>query len=397
MACERLKLETVDGEIDVPKTDLVSLEVELDTELASMFRLRLAIRQQRDGSWTYLDEEQFLPWMPMRITGGFDNGAEELLSGYITHVKPDFPRNSAQCSLEIWGMDGSVLMDREERLYAWPNETDSAIAAKIFSQHGLSPEVTDTGARHDDTISTIIQRETDMQFLKRLALRNGFECYVEDGTGFFRRPQVNADPQPVLAVHFGRETSVNRFSLEVNALAPTNVTMFQVDRANKEILEETARVGRQKALGAIRAADVLTPGVAPGRVYVSMNAATNAAEMAALCQELFHQAEWFVTAEGEIDGKRYNHVLKPHGTVTIKGVGATYSGVYYVTHVTHTFTPKGYTQFFRAKRNALMPTGLEDFAGTGRPKPNPFLTSKPNPFLTSKPNPFLTSKPNPFL
>jgi hypothetical protein len=57
--------------------------------------------------------------------------------------------------------------------------------------------------------------------------------------------------------------------------------------------------------------------------------------------------------------------------------------------VTHTFTPKGYTQLFRAKRNALMPTGLEDFAGIGRPKPNPFLTSKPNPFLTSKPNPFL--------
>ena len=90
MAYERFTLETVDGEMDVPKTDLVSLEVELDTELASMFRLRLAIRQQRDGSWTYLDEERFRPWMPMRITGGFDTGTEELLSGYITHVKPDF-------------------------------------------------------------------------------------------------------------------------------------------------------------------------------------------------------------------------------------------------------------------------------------------------------------------
>ena len=47
MECERFMLETVDGEVNVPKTDLVSLEVELDTELASMFRLRLAISQQR--------------------------------------------------------------------------------------------------------------------------------------------------------------------------------------------------------------------------------------------------------------------------------------------------------------------------------------------------------------
>ena len=380
MAYECFTLETVDGELDVPKTDLLSLEVELDTGLASMFRLRLAIRQQRDGSWTYLDEERFRPWMPIRISGGFDTGTEELLSGYVTHVKPDFSRSGAECSLEIWGMDQSVLMDREERLYAWPNERDSAIAAKIFSQHGLLPVVTDTEARHDDKISTIIQRETDMQFLKRLALRNGFECYVEGGIGFFRPPRVIADPQPVLAVHFGDDTNVNEFSLEVNALAPTNVTMFQVDRTNKKLLEETASEGQQKALGAVRAAALLPFAITPGRVYVSMNAATGKTEMDTLCQELFHQAEWFVTAEGEIDGNRYSHVLKPHGTVTIKGVGETHSGVYYVTHVTHNFTPKGYTQFFRAKRNALMPTGAEDFTG---------LVSKPNPFLTSKPNPFL--------
>jgi hypothetical protein len=86
--------------------------------------------------------------------------------------------------------------------------------------------------------------------------------------------------------------------------------------------------------------------------------------MAALCQGLFHEVEWFVTAEGEIAGNQYGHVLKPRGTVTIKGVGETYSGIYYVIHVTHSFTSNGYTQSFRAKRNALMPTGTEDFAAS---------------------------------
>jgi hypothetical protein len=84
--------------------------------------------------------------------------------------------------------------------------------------------------------------------------------------------------------------------------------------------------------------------------------------MAALCQGLVDEGAWFVTVEGEIAGNQYGHILRPRGTVTIKGVGATYSGVYYVTHVTHTWTPGGYTQFFRAKRNALMPTGTENFA-----------------------------------
>jgi phage protein D len=387
MEYERFIIETADGEVDVPRTDLISLEVELDSELASMFRLRLAIRQQRDGTWTYLDEERFRIWKPITITAGFDTGAETLISGYITHVRPAFDPDPAQCTLEIWGMDGSVLMDREEKLFAWPNAKDSDIAAQIFNRYGFSslPEdpkfIEDTEVTHEEEVSTILQRETDMQFLKRLALRNGFECYVEGTRGYFRKPQVGTNPQPVLAVHFGEETNVNRLSIEVNALTPANVTMFQVDLTSKGVPQAAATNGQQSvdqtskgvllaeattsqqpALGATRS--FVPAGMAQGQMYISMNVTTGYREMAALCQGLFHEAEWFVTAEGEIAGNQYGHVLKPRGTVTIKGVGETYSGIYYVTHVTHTFTSSGYTQSFRAKRNALMPTGKENFAAS---------------------------------
>jgi phage protein D len=361
--------------------------VELDSELASMFRLRLAIRQQRDGTWTYLDEPCFRIWKPITVTAGFNTGAEELISGYITHVTPAFEPDPAECTLEIWGMDGSVLMDRKEKLFAWPNAKDSTIAAQIFNRYGFAslPEdpkfIEDTQVIHEEEVSTILQRETDMQFLKRLALRNGFECYVEGTTGYFRKPQVGANPQPVLAVHFGEETNVNRLSIEVNALTPANVTMFQVDLTSKGapqaagtngqqpadqtsagVLQAEATTSQQPALGATRS--FVPAGIVQGQMYVSMNVTTGYREMVALCQGLFHEAEWFVTAEGEIAGNQYGHVLKPRGTVTIKGVGETYSGIYYVTHVTHTFTSSGYTQSFRAKRNALMPTGKENFAAS---------------------------------
>jgi phage protein D len=368
MECERFILETADGELDVPRTDLINLEVELDNELASMFRLRLAIRQQRNGTWSYLDEERFRIWKPITVTAGFDTGAEALISGYITHVKPAFDPDPTQCTLEIWGMDGSVLMDREQKLFAWPNAKDSDIASQIFDLYGFASvpkdteAIEDTQVRHNEVVSTILQRETDIQFLKRLALRNGFECYVEGTTGYFRKPQMGATSQPVLAVHFGEETNVNRLSIEVNALTPANVTMFQVDLTSKGTLEAAATTSQQPALGATRS--FLPAGIAEGQMYVSMNVTTGFPEMAALCQGLLHEAEWFVTAEGEIAGNQYGHVLKPHGTVTIKGVGETYSGIYYVTHVTHTFTSSGYTQSFRAKRNALMPTGTENFAAS---------------------------------
>jgi hypothetical protein len=141
--------------------------------------------------------------------------------------------------------------------------------------------------------------------------------------------------------------------------------MFQIDRTSKEVLETTVTTSQQPALGATRS--FLPAGIAQGQMYISMNVTTGLPEMVALCQGLFHEAEWFVTAEGEIAGNQYGHVLKPHGTVTIKGVGETYRGIYYVTHVTHTFTSSGYTQSFRAKRNALMPMVKENFAVSPAP------------------------------
>jgi phage protein D len=365
MEHENFSIEIEGEEVDDLYPDLVSLEVELDDELASMFRMRIAILQQPDGLWTYLDDERFRLWKQVTITAGFESGAEELISGYITHMKPYFDPDPSQCILEIWGMDASVLMDREEKLKDWPNKKDSDIVSEIFNLYGLTPEVEDTEVIHDEAVSTVIQRETDMQFLKRLALRNGFECYVEGTTGYFRTPQVDASPQPVLAVRFGSETNVSRFSIEVNALTPANVAMFQVDRTNKEILDASAETSQQTTLGDTDAAGVLACGMEPGQVYISMNAATGNPEMVALCQGLFHEGEWFVAGEGEIAGNRYGHVLKPRATVTIKGTGETYSGVYYVFHVTHSFTSEGYTEFFRVKRNAIMPSGSEDFSAAG--------------------------------
>lgn len=363
MAHENLILE-IDGD---PATDLypdlIGLDVELDDELAGMFRLRLAIRQQPDGLWTHLDEERLRIWKEVVIGVGFEDGVEDLFTGTITHVKPDFGPDRAACTLEIWGMDRSVLLDREEKLKAWPNKKDSDIAAEIFDLYALTPEVEDTEVVHDEAVSTIIQRETDMQFLKRLALRNGYECYVEGETGYFRPPQVDAAPQPVLAVHFGGETNVNRFAIEVDALRPANVTMYQVDRANKEILTALAESSQRTALGDTTYADLLATGMARGRIVIGANGATGLAEMNALAQGLLEEAEWFVTGEGEVAANQYGHVLRPRGLVAIKGIGASYSGIYYVTHVTHTFDGDGYVQSFQVKRNAILPTGAEDFAG----------------------------------
>ena len=55
--------------------------------------------------------------------------------------------------------------------------------------------------------------------------------------------------------------------------------------------------------------------------------------------------------------------------VTIKGAGESFSGLYYVTRVRHTFTTDGYTQYFAGYRNAIGLTGQESFAAATLPIP----------------------------
>jgi phage protein D len=364
MKNERFIITIQGQEISDIYPNLIDLAVEMDDELAGMFRMRIALVLQTDGIWTHLDDKRLSLWNKVTISAGFfEDGQEEVMTGYITHLKPQFEPDSSQCILEIWGMDGSALMDREEKLKAWPNKKDSDIVTEILSNYGFTPKVDNTETVHEEAISTIIQRETDMQFLKRLALRNGFECFIDGMKGYFRKSPLATNPQSTLAVHFGKESNVERFTIEVNALTPSKISMFQTDRINKTVLDTTTDSSQQRALGKTDTKKLLNTEKHPGQLYLSRTMTVGQSEMEALCQGIFHQAEWFVTGEGEVAGNKYGHVLKPRSTVTIKGIGETYSGIYYVSHVTHTFSEAGYTQHFRVKRNGLHLTGREQFSG----------------------------------
>src|SRR5918997_4027497 len=105
MLTERFKVEIDAEEITDVYEHLVRLEVELDEELPGMFRLRLPLALQKDGSWTFLDDERFRAWKLVVISAGFDGDVEELITGYITHVRPAFELDPTQCVLEVWGLD----------------------------------------------------------------------------------------------------------------------------------------------------------------------------------------------------------------------------------------------------------------------------------------------------
>ncbi len=341
--------------------DIIQLEVELDREAAAVFNLNLPLKLDGNGKWSYVDEEVLAPWAEVEIHAGFENDMVEIFRGFITHIVPSFDLDLSKSFLAIRGMDVTVKMDAQEKLKAWPNRKDSDIAREIFSEYNLEPVVADTKTTHEETISTILQRETDIRFLKRLARRNGFECYVEAGKGFFQPPDFKRHADRVLAIQFEEQSNLTSFKATVNATRPLTAKMVQLDPLTREERVISAEQVDWQALGKTSALEQFPQSELTGLQMVRNGVAAQPQQMLALCQALVNENAWFVEVEGEIEANLYGAVLKPRQVVTLKGVGERFSGQYYLTRVRHKLSPFGYTMTFRALRNGLGVIGTERF------------------------------------
>lgn len=355
--------------------DLLEVVVEDNGALADIFNIRLAISPLQSGEWKYVYDDTFFLFNRVLIKAWFDNGVSEvLIEGYITTVSTHFDAEEGKSYLEIQGMDPTVLMNLQEKAKAWPDKKDSEIAKTILNEYGFDPVVEDTTTIHNEKDFTVMQKGTDMQFLRNLAQRNGFECYVETdskgmATGYFRRPVLNETPQKELSIRFGKESSLVYLKSHVDSLKPLAVGAVQIDIKAKETKSEIAKIPGLEKLGKNALPELIRTrllSLLPASdVPISNIRLTNQQPVSILkssSQAVLDEGSWFVSVQGEIDSVAYQSILKAKRTVIVKGAGKVFSGKYYVTKVSHIFTKeKKYVQRFEARRNALEPDGREKF------------------------------------
>ncbi|MFZ0707156.1 MAG: contractile injection system protein, VgrG/Pvc8 family [Candidatus Korobacteraceae bacterium] len=378
--------------------DVVSLMVEENTATAGTFHLQLSTRLQSDGSWTYLDDDRLALFNAVTIKVGFtqggglaaalgsllgggsgDDGLKTVFDGYVTNVDLDLDSDPDHTFLDVSGMDTSVLMSLEEKIATWPNLADSDIVQAIVAGYGV-PITSDTTATvHQDTDTTIVQRATDIQFVRDLAQRNGLEFYFEtDDSGainaYFRAPQLSGTPQPDLAIQFGDQSNLKHFSAHLNGQRPLNIKATQMDVSANSPNSAQVSDTQLSELGASDASTLIggplgslvTPKDAPAQMLVLGPPTSDATELQTIAQAVRDEAGWLITASGEINSDAYQSVLRPHRLVLVKGAGKSYSGKYYVTQVVHEINHQGdYLQKFEARRNARDLDGSEQFGSSG--------------------------------
>jgi phage protein D len=345
-----------------------SVEVETHYRMADILRLTLRIEQKNDGSgWIVADDNVFprLANLTLLVTIGA-SVPSVLIDAYVVEAGATFSDDPGGSEFTVVAMDGTVLMNLEEKVRRWPDMSDSTIATVIFGEYGMLPIVDNTQPTRTAADTTVTQRDTDIRFLRHLAERNGFELFLSPTfvpgvvEGHFHAPSLDLPPQGVLSIAMGDQTNVQRLDATYEMVRPTTAAASGVDARTLDDQAGDAASADETGLGD----RALLNGDRPRRVRLRPAGLAETGELQILAQAATNRSAWAVTVKGELDTAVYGDILDTAKNVAVRGAGEEFSGYYYVQSVLHRFTAEGHTQSFTLSRNALALTGAEVFVPT---------------------------------
>jgi hypothetical protein len=379
-------------------TAVDSLEVEENMELPGAVQLTLPVARTDAGDLTYVSDARFQPLVNLAVVvapgdgaagggaaaalagaasalgggGGGGAGPQCIFDGYILSHKLHLETGNANSTLIVWGQDASWLMNLEEKVKEWTDVTDADVSAAVFGDYGVTPaddNQSDDSPSHTEQGHSLMQRGTDIQFLRTLARRNGKLCRVTCAdkpgkrTGYFAKPKLDGDPAAVLTVGDLESWTVNALDLSWDATQPTAVTARQALFTDSNGATADTSDSGLTLLGDRKLADFTGK---PMTVLLSAPV-DSAGELALRAASLLREAGWFVRCEGEADVARLGAVLRAGAVVRIDGIGALHSGKYLVWSVRHMITADSHKMRFVLVRNAVGPApgggGLGGLAG----------------------------------
>jgi phage protein D len=347
-----------DGFYDV----LAKLEVEENADLPDALSLQLPVAAAH-GELTWVGNDRIGPYANIAVVVTPDGGDPQcIFDGYVLSNRVHMPAGPADATVDVWGQDASVLMGLEEKVREWSGMTDAAVANQIFgSYHGVTPapdntrEVTPV---HAEDEHTLMQRGSDIAFLRRLARRTGRWCRVlGTGTtgqrvGYFALPSLTAAPAITINLNDPAKSSVPVLDFSWDIARPTSVLARQASLTDAD----RNGVGADTADSGLPALDARAlEDFAGRRSSMILTAAADTAELPGRARSVLREAGWFARCEGTADIAVLKQVLRVGSVVAVEGVGALLSGAYLVWSVRHTITTQDHAMAFVLVRNAVGP------------------------------------------
>lgn len=319
----------IDGQ-DLLRAGAQITELSVDNDLAGADQFSFTINNPynpHSGSFEWLDNQMIINDKNVVIKMGYADRLEQMIYGIITSVKASFAANGGS-QLQVSGYDLSFSMMKGKKSRSWNNKKDSDVVQDVVNVYGFSPvNTTDTKI----VFPQIKQdKESDFDFIKKLADRNGFEFSVFDNSFSFAPPPVK--PDKVAVLHYGK--TLSSFSPEITTtdqVSEVKVTGWDA-KTKKEIIGSAKSNTPESGNAVIE--EVRKP------VYTKAEADTLAASILA---EIMRGR---VKGSGECLGLP---LLKPGLGIELAGLGKMFSKVYYLEKTTHSMGTSGYKTTFNAR------------------------------------------------
>jgi phage protein D len=211
------------------------------------------------------------------------------------------------------------------------------------------------------TVEALNQNSTDIRFLLKRAQANGFEIIFRDGKLYFGDMRLDAETQPTILVYAGADTNCISFNIQDDGHKPDKVA-YHIAADVGSTSSPTEVTPNLKVLGN-EPAHSANSGLPDFVWRPQRQGVSDDTQMKAIAQHMANEQSMKITANGELDGSLYGHVLRIGEPVGVDGVGERYSGTYYVDAASHRFDVNGYKVTFRLLRNAYG----DDLSDTSNP------------------------------
>jgi hypothetical protein len=344
---------TLNGQSDEVLNRASLIEVSQSLGEETNFRIEYEVDIE-DDDLPLLVDSRFDPGAELAI---FAYSAEEsacLVKGPVHAQEIHLQHGGAGSRMAVIGADRSVEMDRQTKTAIWADVTDSDVVSSILSGYGFIPDVESSPAGHYEDKHTLVQRESDLSIIRRLARRNGYHFWIDcDETGVetahFRSPALDGEPPVSLTINADQP---DIFSLDIvwDIERPTSVVSAQLDLNAIDQLDGEQEGSPLTVLGTrdlrsiagdIRSIHLQAP-------------ADDSGDLQYRSRGLLIDASWFLQATCETSLHMQGKIVQAHSLVEIFGAGSRYSGRYYVAGVRHLIGPASHRMELTLIRNGWM-------------------------------------------
>jgi len=361
---------------------ILECTVDNSIHLPDMCTIRL-----HDAKFKYIDEAVLDPGKKIEIFASNEQMPTlvKIFCGEVTGIDVDLPADMTP-TLTVRAFDYAHRLQRGRSTRTFNQMTDTDIVNKVAQEAGFTAHADSTSQVHE----WIIQKnESNWEFLKKRADKNGYRLYVHDekdlyfckvdndkvgpysatgdGSGDPMHPDRQDDSAGVIKVEWGK--SLRSFSPKVVASKQVKqVVVKGWDSKSKRSIvgqADTAKGVPQVGLPN-NGSTTATSAYGDAKMVVTDRPVTTQQEADDLAQSVCDGiGGGYLEAEGVCFGVP---TLRAGKTISIPNIGKRFSGKYHVSAVTHTYTPaEGYKTDFSV--SAKKPVDLHSIISGGGSDP----------------------------